>query len=130
MIYLDLDDILDFHADAIRRFGGDPSIHDQGLIESAVAQPQMTFGGQDLYPTIEEKAAALAFSLASNHGFKDGNKRVAHAAMSIFLDINGFRVAADIDEHEEVFMRLADHNMSRQELLTWIRDHIRTTAGS
>jgi death-on-curing protein len=125
MIYLEVEDILDFHDDAIRRFGGDGGIHDLGLIESAVAQPQMTFDGNDLYPTIEEKAAALAFSLACNHGFIDGNKRVAHAAMAVFLDVNGFRVEADVDEQERVFMDLADHKVTRDELIQWIRTHLR-----
>jgi death-on-curing protein len=124
MIYLELDDIFDFHADVIRRHGGDPGLRDRGLIESAVAQPQMTFDGQELYPTIEEKAAAIAFSLASNHGFVDGNKRVAHVAMAVFLDINRFQIVADTDEQEEVFLKLADHRMTRQELLDWIRARI------
>jgi death-on-curing protein len=130
MIYLDIDDIYDMHAEAIRRFGGNPAIHDPGLLESAVAQPRMTFAGTELYRTIEEKAAALAFSLACNHGFKDGNKRVAHIAMATFLGINGFRIAADIDEQEAVFMRLADHQMTRDELVDWIRAHIVPAAGS
>ena len=63
-----------------------------GPIDCAVAQPQMTFGGQDLYPTQIDKAAALAFSLVRNHAFIDGNKRIGHAAMDVFLVLNGYEI--------------------------------------
>ena len=73
MFYLDLDEVLAIHTEMVRLFGGSPAILDLGKIQSAVAQPRMTFGGQDLYPTVVEKAAALAFSIVTNHGFEDGN---------------------------------------------------------
>ena len=64
------------HAASIQRFGGLPGVRDEGLLESALAQPSQSFGGTELYPTLEEKAARLAFGLAKNHAFLDGNKRV------------------------------------------------------
>jgi death-on-curing protein len=103
---------------------GDPGIRDQGMLESAIAQPQMTFGGQDLYPTLHEKAASLGFSLNRNHAFADGNKRVSHAAMELFLRLNGYRLVGDVDEQERVFLAVAASEMTREEFIEWVREHI------
>ena len=73
-----------------------------GSLESAVAQPRMTFGGSDLYPTIADKASALGYSLIKNHPFMDGNKRTGHAAMEVFLVLNGLEIQAPISEQEQV----------------------------
>ena len=78
-------EVVRLHRLILDESGGADGIRDMGAIDSAVAQPQMTFGGQDLYPTQVDKAAALAFSLVRNHAFVDGNKRVGHAAMEVFL---------------------------------------------
>ena len=124
MNYLTLEQVLAIHAAVIEAHGGDPTIHDLGLIDSAVAQPQMTFGGVDLYPTLPEKAAALGFSLTSNHGFKDGNKRVGFTAMDTFLRLNGFRIAAPVDEAEAVSLSVASHTMNRNDYTKWVRQHV------
>jgi death-on-curing protein len=116
--------VLEIHAEAIRRHGGGPAVHDLGLVDSAVAQPQMTFGGVDLYPTLVEKAAALGFSLTSNHGFVDGNKRVGFAAMDVFLRLNGYKIAAAVDDAEAVSLGVADHKVTRDEYTEWVRQHI------
>ena len=71
-------------------------------LESALAQPQMTFGGEDLYPTLVDKAAALGYALIKNHPFLDGNKRTGHAAMEVFLVLNGYEIHADVEEQEHV----------------------------
>ncbi len=84
-------------------------------LESALAQPRATFGGIDLYPSVFEKACAFAFSLAMNHPFVDGNKRIAHAAMAVFLDLNGFEIDATVDEQEELMLTLAAGQLSRAE---------------
>lgn len=70
--------------------GGILGLRDRGSLESAVAQPEMTFDGDDLYPTITDKAAALGYSLIQNHPFLDGNKRAGHATMEVFLLLNGY----------------------------------------
>ena len=88
-----------------------------GAVESAVAQPQMTFAGEELYPTIESKATALCFSLVMNHPFVDGNKRVGHAAMETFLVMNRYELAAAVDDAEKVILTLAAGDLSRDELL-------------
>ena len=87
-------------------------LRDRGAIESAVAQPEMTFGGDDLYPTIAEKAAALGHSLIQNHPFIDGNKRVGHAAIEVFLVLNGYEISASVDEQEQTVLTVANGGMS------------------
>ena len=81
MKHLSVKQVLAIHARSIEQFGGEPTIRDPGLLDSAVAQPRRGFGGKDLYPSLEEKAAALAFSLVMNHPFADGNKRTGYGAM-------------------------------------------------
>ena len=73
--FLSLDEVLELHDDQISSFGGTPGLRDEGLLESALAQPQATFGGQFLHPTIAEQAAAYLYHIAMNHPFIDGNKR-------------------------------------------------------
>jgi len=83
MRYLTLGEIVELHRRLLAATGGASGIRDFGALESAVAQPKVTFGGSDLYPTLPEKAAALCLALVQGHPFVDGNKRVGHAAMEI-----------------------------------------------
>ncbi len=92
MRFLTLNEVLALHSQLISLFGGTSRIRDLGSLESAIAQPRMTFGGEDLYPSVAEKAAALGYSLIKNHPFVDENKRVGHAAMEVFLVLNGFEI--------------------------------------
>ena len=124
MRYIDVEDVEILHAELIDRIGGSHGIRDRGALESAVSQPEMSFGGEDLYPSIEEKATALCFSLVSNHAFVDGNKRAGHAATLLFLRLNGFQLKGGVDEHESIILRLAAGEVEREELLAWIRDRI------
>jgi death on curing protein len=101
-----------------------PGLRDRGALESAVAQPQMTFGGGDLYPSLMEKAATLAFSLVKNHAFVDGNKRVGHAAMETFLVLNGYELSAGVDEQEQVVLQLAAGAIGREQFTEWVRAHL------
>ncbi|MDB5305845.1 MAG: death-on-curing protein [Gemmataceae bacterium] len=122
-VYLTLDQVLEIHAEVIRLHGGDPAIHDIRLVDPAVAQPQMTFGGQDLYPSLAEKAAAPGHSLTANHGFKDGNKRVGFTAMDVFLRVNGCKIAAPVDEVEGVILAVASNTITRERFTDWVRHH-------
>ncbi len=124
MRYLTLSEVLDLHRRVIDQSGGAAGVRELGGVEAAVAQPQMTFGGEDLYPTIEAKATALCFSLVMNHPFVDGNKRIGHAAMEAFLVMNGHELAADVDDAENVMMTLAAGELSREALLAWVTSHI------
>ena len=84
----------------------------------------MTFAGDDLYPSLSEKAAALAFSVIKNHPFFDGNKRIGHALMEAFLLLNGYELRADVDEQEKIILELASGLGTRDAFVRWIRDHI------
>jgi death-on-curing protein len=125
MRYLTLAEILDLHARIIEQTGGATGIRDLGSIESALAQPQMTFGGQDLYSTIESKASALCFSLVMNHAFVDGNKRIGHGAMETFLVLNGFELASNLDDSEQTILQLAAGKLTRDQLTEWVATHVR-----
>jgi death-on-curing protein len=121
--YLTLIEVLYLHRQVINQSGGSLGVRDLGLLESAVAQPKMTFGGEDLYPTVIDKAAALAFSIIKNHPFVDGNKRTGHAAMETFLILNGLEVVAAIDEQEEMVLMLADGQLKREDLTGWLNQN-------
>lgn len=123
--YLTLSEVIDLHRQIIEQSGGISGIRDLGLLESAVSQPKMTFGGEDLYPEVTDKAAALGFSLIKNHPFLDGNKRVGHAAMEIFLVLNGLEIAALVDEQEQIILMIADGQLVREEFTEWLKKNIR-----
>ena len=93
-------------------------------MESAIAQPEMTFDGDDLYPTIAEKAGALGHSLIQNHPFVDGNKRVGHAAMEVFLVLNGYEITASVDEQEQMVLSVATGQKSRAAFSEWLKQHL------
>ena len=121
MSYLTLEEILDIHNQILGRTVGVPEITNQGLLESAVAQPRMTFGGQELYASLPEKVAALGFSLIKNHPFLDGNKRTGHAAMEVFLILNGFEINAKVEEQEKVIIQVASGEITREEFTHWLK---------
>jgi death-on-curing protein len=99
-------------------------IRDLGALESAVAQPRMTFNGEELYPTMIEKASALGFSLIQNHPFMDGNKRTGHAAMETFLMLNGYEISASVNEQVDIVLGVASGNMNRNTFTDWLKEHI------
>ena len=125
MRYLSLGEVVDLHQALLEQTGGATGIRDLGMLESALAQPRATFGGTDLHPTLITKAAALGFSLALNHPFIDGNKRVAHAAMEVFLLLNGVELIAAIDEQERLMLNLAAGQVTRERLTGWLENHVR-----
>jgi death-on-curing protein len=122
--HLSLMEVLDLHHQVIEQSGGTLGIRDLGALESAVAQPEMTFDGEDLYPTIVEKAASLGFSLVMNHPFLDGNKRIGHAAMETFLILNGIEISATVDEQEQIILALASGELEREVFVEWLRGHV------
>lgn len=122
--YVTLGEVLGLHRRVIEQSGGAGGVRELGGVESAVAQPQMSFGGEELYPTIESKATALCFSLVMNHPFVDGNKRIGHAAMETFLVLNGYEISTDVDDAETVILDLAAGDVSREQLLDWVTAHV------
>lgn len=122
---LTIAEVLEIYQRIMKQTGGLVAIRDIGALESALAQPYMTFGGNELYPNLAEKAAALGFSLIQNHPFADGNKRTGHAAMAMFLAINGYMIDASIDEQTEVILSVAAGKLERDQFTKWLSNHIR-----
>jgi death-on-curing protein len=125
MRYLNINEVLETYGRVMKQSGGAIGIHDLGALESAVAQPRMTFGGEELYPTIIEKASALGFSLIQNHPFVDGNKRTGHAALELFLVLNGYELSATVDEQMTIILQVASSEMERGAFTDWLRWHIK-----
>jgi death-on-curing protein len=109
---------LSIHARQISSFGGTPGVRDEGLLESALAQPQATFGGELLHPTIAAQAAAYLYHIAMNHPFIDGNKRSAFAVTDTFLRLNGFYLNLTDDRAYDLVMQVARGIMTKEELST------------
>jgi death-on-curing protein len=124
MKFPSLEQVEALHHLLIVQTGGAHGLRDRGALESAVVQPRMSFGGRELYPSLAEKAAALSFSLVSNHPFVDGNKRIGFATGVAFLRANGHDISSPIDEAEQIVLKLAAGELSREEWTSWVRDHI------
>jgi len=124
MRYLTLGEVLALHRRILPESGGRPGFRDLGAIASALTQPKVSVGGEDAYPSLMDKAAALGYSLIRNHGFIDGNKRIAHAAMEVFLVMNGMELRASVDDQERFMLALATGEVSREALAQWLRAHV------
>ncbi len=125
MRYLTLGEVVALHRAILESSGGASGIRDLGALESALAQPRASFGGTDLHQSLHAKAAALGFSLAMNHAFVDGNKRVAHAAMEVFLILNAYEIVASVDEQERLMLDLAAGKMTREQLTEWLEKRLK-----
>ncbi len=124
MRYLTLAEVLFLYRQIIAQSGGMAGLRDKAALESALAQPRMTFGGHELYPTIASKAAALGFSLITNHPFVDGNKRIGHAAIETFLVLNGFEIETTVAEQESLILAVASGVCDRDTLVRWLEAHL------
>ena len=124
MRYLTLGEVVALHRAILENSGGASGIRDLGALESALAQPRATFDSIDLHSSLHAKAAALGYSLALNHPFNDGNKRVSHAAMEVFVMLNGFEIVATVDDQERLMLDLAAGNVTREELAQWLEKHL------
>ncbi|MEM6362967.1 MAG: type II toxin-antitoxin system death-on-curing family toxin [Planctomycetota bacterium] len=129
MIGLSADDVIAIHAVIAESSGGSKGLHDRGMLESAVAQANMTFDGNDLYPSLIEKASAVGYSLIANHPFVDGNKRIGHACIEAILMLNGYELFADLDDAEEIILAVAAGRTDRVELTKWVAEHVTHSEG-
>jgi len=111
--FLTLDEVLELHEDEIAHYGGDPGIRDAGLIASAVAMPQQSFGGEFLHEGLFEMAAAYAFHLAESQAFIDGNKRTGLAAAYAFLALNGYRLVEPDDRLYLAMLAIGSHELDK-----------------
>ncbi len=114
------DEAISIHNASLARFGGLPGLRDEGLLESALAQPFQSFGGEELYPTAAEKAARYAYGISKNHPFLDGNKRTATACMAAFLRLNGLRFKPRPEELLAIMLGVAAGTVSYEELVEWV----------
>ncbi|MBQ6266217.1 MAG: type II toxin-antitoxin system death-on-curing family toxin [Clostridia bacterium] len=121
MIQFSTEKVLLLHKLITEETGGDPNLRDLDLLDSALSSAFQTFGGQELYPTKEEKGARLGFSLISNHAFVDGNKRIGMYVMLTFLEMNGIRIDPTNEDVARVGIAVAAGEMNYDDLLQWIR---------
>lgn len=103
--------------------GGSVGVRDEGLLDSAIEGAFATYDGVELFPSKEEKAAKLGFSLISNHAFVDGNKRIGVYVMLSFLELNGIRIEASDEDVVALGLGVADGSMQQEDVLAWIKAH-------
>ena len=121
--YLTSEQVLFIHARLLAETGGEHGIRDLGLLQSAVARPQAVFDGNELYPGIHQKAAALLESLINNHPFVDGNKRTGITAAAMFLKINNFSLTASNQEVESFVLSIASGEQTVESITEWLKSH-------
>ncbi len=123
MIRITKNQIIKMHERLIARTGGSFGIRDEALLDSAISNPFQTFDGIDLYPSVEEKAARLAYGLIRNHPMIDGNKRIGAHSMLVFLEINGIHTVYSQRELYEIILEVAEGKAGSEELIEWIKMH-------
>lgn len=123
MIRLSKSQILLIHDQLISETGGSSGLRDEGMLDSALNAPFQTFGGEDVYPSMQKKAARLCFGLVKNHPFVDGNKRIGAHAMLVFLALNGIELQHTQSELSDVILQLAAGEIEATDLLRWILAH-------
>lgn len=123
MIILSKEQILKLHANLIKATGGSVGIRDEGMLDLALNNPFQSFGGKELYPGIQAKAARLCFGLVKNHAMLDGNKRLGAHVMLVFLELNGYELSYSQKELSDVILALASGDIDEREILQWIIEH-------
>ena len=120
--FLTVDDVMEIHELQVSRFGGGVGLRDLGLLEAAVAQPQMEFAGEFLHSDLFAMAGAYLFHLVSNHAFVDGNKRVGLAAALVFLDLNGIAITRGTDALYILTMEVAQGLVPKAQVALRLRE--------
>ena len=123
MIKINSEKAIMLHRLLTEQTGGDPNIRDIALLDSALESAYQTFGGVELYPTVEEKGARIGFSLISNHAFVDGNKRIGMLVMFTFLEVNGVKICPTVEDFFKTGLAVAAGEMGYEELLFWVREN-------
>ena len=115
--------ILMLHTQLIQQTGGSEGVRDYNLLDSALENPFQSFGGEELYPTIQAKAARLGYGLIKNHCMIDGNKRIGTHAMLVFLALNGIELKYTQKELYETILDIAAGKIGYEDLLQWVLNH-------
>lgn len=123
MIKLTREQILILHSQLIEATGGCDGVRDEGLLDSAIESPFQSFGGKELYPSIQSKAARLCYGLVKNHAMIDGNKRIGAHAMLVFLAVNGYELKYTQKELSDLILDVADSNKSFEDIIEWVLEH-------
>lgn len=123
MIRLTKEQIILLHSQLIQKTGGSDGIRDEKLLESAIKTPFQSFGGEELYPSMQAKAARLCYSLVKNHAMVDGNKRIGAHAMLVFLAINGYELSYTQKELSDIILEVASGEKNYEDILQWLLDH-------
>ena len=123
MIRFSEEKVLLLHQLIVAETGGSNELRDIGLLDSALEGIFQTFGGDELYPTKEEKGARLGYTLISNHAFVDGNKRIGMYVMLTFLEVNGIHMDCTNEDVVEAGLGVASGEMNYEELLVWVKTH-------
>ena len=123
MIRFSEEKVLLLHQLIVAETGGSNELRDVGLLDSALEGIFQTFGGEELYPTKEEKGARLGYTLISNHAFVDGNKRIGMYVMLTFLEVNGIHMVCTNEDVVEAGLGVASGEMNYEELLAWVKTH-------
>lgn len=123
MIKFSKEKVLLLHQIMAEATGGDVGVRDEALLESAIENIYLTFDGVELYPSKEEKAARLGYSLISNHAFVDGNKRIGMYIMLLFLELNGIKINANDNDVYSLGMSVAEGSADYDVILKWIKEH-------
>ena len=121
-VFLTLGEIMEIHQDQINRYGGVSGTRDIGLLQSAIAMPAASFGGQFLHGDLFEMAAAYLFRISQNHPFVDGNKRTGAVAAIVFLALNDIELDADEDDFERIVLQVAEGKVGKDTVATFLRD--------
>jgi death on curing protein len=121
MIYLSLEEVIRIHDFLIEKIGGLSGIREKSLLESAIANPMMAVFGQELHPTVFDKAASYLYSISRNHPFLDGNKRTASACSLVFLRANGKKPKYEVQEFEDFIVEVAKGNKSHEEISDYFK---------
>ncbi len=123
MIRLSKSQVLLIHDQLISETGGSSGLRDEGILDSALNAPFQTFNGEDVYPSLQQKAARLCFGLVKNHPFVDGNKRIGAHVMLVFLALNGIELQHSQTELSDVILQLTAGKIEATDLLHWILAH-------
>lgn len=123
MIKLTKEQVMLLHSQLIEAAGGSDGIRDIGLLESALETPFQSYGGEELYPSIQAKAARLCYGLVKNHAMMDGNKRIGVHAMLVFLAVNGYELNYTQKELSDLILYVADGKRNYEDILQWILEH-------
>ena len=123
---ISIEQALKIHTVAILKFGGANGIRDMGGLQSALARPFQTFGGEDLYPTVFKKAAAIGESLIMNHPFLDGNKRTGYLLMEALLRSEGYKISSSDDDLYNFVINISTGSISFEEILEWLKNNTQT----